>query len=157
MKLFTRNLDDLVGRVRSWAKDIPGWMDTPDLWKSMPDTSSIPGELTPESDNTPFTADEQKAISDQLKEIAESVKKTYELTAEQSAKLDEKFEEAEKASRRMGRKDWGLLFGGAVFSLILADVITPGVAGHILMMIEHGLGYLFGGPPVGGTLATGKG
>lgn len=47
----------------------------------------------------------------------------------------------------MGRKDWGLLFGGAVFSLILADVIPPAVAGHILMMIEHGIGHLFSGPP----------
>lgn len=48
----------------------------------------------------------------------------------------------------MGRKDWGLIFGSALFSLILADVITPGVAGHILMLLEHGIGYLFtGGTP----------
>jgi hypothetical protein len=42
-----------------------------------------------------------------------------------------------------------------VFSLILADVITPGIAGHILMMIDHGIGYLFmGNPPsVHGILA----
>jgi hypothetical protein len=55
----------------------------------------------------------------------------------------------------MGRKDWGLLFGGAVFSLILADVITPGMAGHILIMIEHGIGHLFSGPPTG-VLSAGQ-
>jgi hypothetical protein len=151
------DFSEIVDEVERWAIEIPEWMGASDLWKSIPESSAVPGDLTPDSANTPFTSDEQAAISAQLKEIAESIKKTYELTAEQSAKLDEKFDEAEKASRRMGRKDWGLLFGGAVFSLILADVITPGIAGHILMMIEHGMGHLFGGPAVGGTLTAGKG
>jgi hypothetical protein len=147
---------EIVDEVARWAIEIPEWMGASDLWKSIPESSAVPGDLTPNSANTPFTSGEQAAISAQLKAIAESVKENYELTAEQSAKLDEKFEEAETASRRMGRKDWGLLFGGAVFSLILADVITPGVAGNILMMIEHGLGHLFGGPPVGGILSDGQ-
>jgi hypothetical protein len=153
-----RNFDDLSGKIAAWAKDIIKWVDTPDLWKSMPDPAAIPGELTPDSPNTPFSPDEQAAISAQLKEIKEAVKQTYQLTAEQSAELDKKFDEAEKASRRMGRKDWGLLFGGAVFSLILSDAITPGIAGHILMLMEHGLGHLFmGNPPsVRGILSGGR-
>ena len=130
-------------------------MTIPDLWENPPGPGSIPGELIPESGNTPFSEEEQKAISVQLKLVAEIIKKTYELTVEQSAEIDKKFEEAEKASRRMGRKDWGLLFAGAVLSLILADAITPGIAGHILMMIEHGIGRLFGNPPVGGVLSAG--
>jgi hypothetical protein len=137
--------DELGGRVQSWADRVAEWVDTPDLWKTLSEHSGIPGELTPDSDNTQFSSDEQKAIADQLKAIAETVKQTYDLTAEQSAALDEKFEEAAKASERVSRKDWGLLVGGTVFSLILADVITPGVAGHILMMIEHGIGHLFAG------------
>jgi hypothetical protein len=136
---FGNSLD----KARSWSNGVAEWMKTPDLWKSVSGRRRIPGQLAPDSANIPFTAQEQKAISDQLRAISESIKKTYELTTEQSTRLDEKFEEAEKASRRMGRKDWGLLFGGAVFSLILSDVITPGIAGHILMMIEHGIGQLF--------------
>jgi len=138
-----------TGALQEWAARVSEWVKTPDLWRiSRSGSGVIPGELALNSFNTPFGREEKKAISDQLKVIAESIKETYHLTAEQSAKLDEKFEEAEKATERMGRKDWGLLFGGAVFSLILADIITPGVAGHILMMIEHGIGQLFaGGPP----------
>jgi hypothetical protein len=154
--ITTRHFEDIVEEVERWGREAAEWTDTPDLWKSMPDTSSIPGELIPESDNTPFTPDEQVAISAQLKEIAESVKKTYELTAEQSAKLDEKFEEAEKASRRMGRKDWGMFFGGVVLSLVLPGIITPEVMAHIFMMIEHGIGHLFGGPATGGILSSGQ-
>jgi hypothetical protein len=139
LNLHAGRPEDVVDRVRSWALGIPKWMDTPDLWKSMPDTSSIPGDLIPESDNTPFTPDGQVAISAQLKEIAESVKKAYELTAEQSARLDEKFEEAEKASRR-----------------ILSDTITPAIMGDILMMMQHGIGHLFSGPAVSGVLSAGQ-
>jgi hypothetical protein len=158
----TTVLDDpsaINAQILKWASDVRKWADTPDLWElARSGNAVIPGERSPDSDNTPFTPDEQQVISSQLKAIGEAVKKANDLTAEQSAKLDEKFEEAEKASRRMGRKDWGLLFGGAVFSLILADVITPGVAGHVLLMVQHGLGHLFldGTPTIGGILGAGQ-
>ena len=37
-----------------------------------------------------------------------------------------------------------LLFNGAVFSLILTDLITPQVAQHVLLITVQALGYLFG-------------
>jgi hypothetical protein len=153
---YRMNFSELVERVGSWSLDLAEWIGTPDSWKSMPDPGSIPGELTPDSDNTYFAPAEQAAIAAQLKEIAESIKKAYELTAEQSAEIDRKFEEAEKASQRMGRKDWGMFFGGIALSLVLADIITPEVMGHIFVMIEHGIGYLFSGPSVGGILSKGS-
>jgi hypothetical protein len=148
----------VLGAVTQWGNALSEWVDAPDLWRTARSGNAvIPGERSPDSDNTAFTPDEQAAISSQLREIKEAVKKTCELTAEQSKQIDDKFEEAEKASRRMGRKDWGLLFGGAIFSLILADVITPGVAGNILMMVQHGLGHLFLDGPLtlGGVLSVG--
>lgn len=151
------NFTEVAERVRGWGMVVADWLDTPDLWESKPEPAAIPGELSPESANTPFTRDEQAAISAQLKEIAESIKKTYDLTDEQSAKLDEKFTEADKASRRMGRKDWGTFLGGIALSLVLADVITPDVMGHIFTLIEHGLGHLFtGGTSVRGIMSTGQ-
>jgi hypothetical protein len=150
--------EKIVQLVGAWGCEAAEWAETPDLWKSMPDSGRIPGSQAPDSPNNPFSPNEQAVISSQLRIIAETVKKAYELTAEQSAEIDKKFEEAEKASRRMGRKDWGLLFGGAVFSLILSDAITPGIAGHILTMVEHGIGYLFAGgtPFVRGILSAGQ-
>jgi hypothetical protein len=103
---YRMNFTEVSVQIRNWARTIAAWINDPDLWTLAKSGTPIPGELSPDSSNTPFTADEQAAISAQLREIKEAVKKTYELTAEQSAKLDEKFEEAEKASRRMGRKDW---------------------------------------------------
>ena len=151
-----RTLGAAIITVRKWANDVYDWMAIPDLWENPPGPGSIPGELIPDSGNTPFGEGEQKAISVQLKLVAESIKKTYELTAEQSAEIDKKFEEAEKSSQRMGRKDWGTFFGGILLSLILADIITPGMMGHILMMLEHAIGSMFGGPPTGGILSAGQ-
>lgn len=42
-------------------------------------------------------------------------------------------------------KDWLLLFGGSVLSLILTDIVTPRVAEHIFTMVIHGLSHLFAG------------
>lgn len=95
---------ELLAEVRVWSNGVADWVSTPDLWKSMQAQGGIPGDLSPDSSNTPFTPAEQVAIAAQLREIKEAVKKTYELTADQSKHIDEKFEEAEKASRRMGRK-----------------------------------------------------
>ena len=63
--------------------------------------------------------------------------------------LDVRFDGVEEASRLFGRKDWLLLFTGALFSLILTDALLPDVAQHILISVLQGLGHLFGigGPP----------
>ena len=73
-----------------------------------------------------------------------------ELTAEQIEHIDARLDEAEEASKRIGRKDWLLLFGGTILNLIVTDTVTPSVAGHIFTTVVHGLIHLFtgaGGPP----------
>jgi hypothetical protein len=83
----------------------------------------------------------------QLQVIKRSVAEKFELTNEQIAHIDERLDEAAEASKRMGRKDWLLLFGGTVFNLIVTDTVTPGVAGHIFTMVVQGIAHLFGGGP----------
>jgi hypothetical protein len=68
----------------------------------------------------------------------------HSLSPEQTAHLDERFDQAEAASQRMGRKDWLLLFGGALFSLILSAVVPPEVVQHTLILAAQSLGHLFG-------------
>jgi hypothetical protein len=104
--------------------------------------------------NDRFTVAEQYQVARQLRMIRESLKQNFNLSAEQMRRVEDRLDEAEDASRRLGRKDWILLFSGAVFSLILADIVTPDVAQHILIITTHGLGHLFGagGGPVRGAL-----
>lgn len=82
--------------------------------------------------NTSFTPGEQAEIAEQFQKIKEYVKKTYSLSIEQAARVEIRFDEAEDASHRMGRKDWLLMFGGALFSLILSAVVPPEAVQHIL-------------------------
>jgi hypothetical protein len=75
------------------------------------------------------------------------VKRTYSLSVEQVKHVEQRFDQAEDASRRLGRKDWFLLFLGTVSSLILPALVPPEVVQHIFIAAAHGLGHLFGYEP----------
>jgi hypothetical protein len=145
----------LLREVTSWAQDVKAYNDLPDLWALGYDPAvGALSEAYEASDNRPFTEAEQAEIAGQIRQIKESIKKSFALSAEQIERVEARLDAAQDASRRMGRKDWLLLFSGAVLSLILTDIITPGVAEHILTMAAHGLGHLFGygGPLIRGVL-----
>jgi hypothetical protein len=146
-KRLCRNLQEVFNMIQSWANQVAEWQETPDLWELRHNWKFLGEQQYEDSTNATFSPEEQDAISVQLAAIKESVKKTYALTAEQEAKIDAQFEEAKQAARRLGRKDWILLFAGGIFSLILTDVITPDIAQHILMMATHGLAHLFASAP----------
>jgi len=123
---------------------------TPDLWEELrQDREFFAGQPEEVFENTPFTPGEQAAISSQIKQIRDYITTAHDLTAEQISQVTARLDHAEEASRRMGRKDWFALFSGAVFSLVLTDLVTPDTAQHIVLIAIHGLGHLFGigGPP----------
>jgi hypothetical protein len=130
-----------VACARKWATEV----NAPDLWIGLRNTKPSLG--SPEernSENTPFTVSEQLQISTVLRETKAYVKQTYELSDVEFARIEERLDEAEEASRRIGRKDWILLFSGLILTLIVTDLVTPGVAQQILTTVLHGLGHLFG-------------
>jgi len=129
----------------------------PDLWDEFQRSRELV-VFMPQyaNENLPFTSEEQSAISAQINDIKIYIKRTYELSAEQMSQIEERLDAAEESSRRIGRKDWVMAFNGAVFSLILSDLIPQQAAQHILVMALTGLGHLFGiggvppsNPPIG--------
>ncbi len=152
------NWDDLLIALSNWARLVLQLEDrtrqleeqrraqeaVPDLW-TFPSDWDMPESQDVE--NTPFTTQEHDEISEQLREIKEYVKRNYELTEMQFARIEERLDEAEEASHRMGRKDWLLLFGGVVLTLIVTDLVPPAVVEQIFTGIVHGLGHLFGSGP----------
>ncbi len=96
------------------------------------------GELGLESnagvigENTSFSDDERAKIASQLRVIRDELGGRGELTAVQLGNIDARLDDAEKASRRLGRKDWLLLFVGSLTSAMLADAIAPDTANEIL-------------------------
>jgi hypothetical protein len=137
--------------VEKWAQAvIAGFREydgTPDLWAGLEQSREL---LAGHPENTPFSPDEQAEISRGMRQVRMFVAAIPELTADHLAEVNDRLDQMEEASRRLGRKDWLMLFNGAVFSLILTDAITPTVAQRIIMMGLQGLSHLFGlgGPPV---------
>jgi hypothetical protein len=135
----------VIEAVQKWAMTVKRTYVDSDLWEELRRGREF---LTivqrGDSPNTPFTLSEQAEIADQLQEIKEYVKRVYSFSIEQAAHFDERLDAAEDASKRMGRKDWLLLFGGALLSMILSGLAPPEVVQGILTMTAHSLGHLFG-------------
>jgi hypothetical protein len=140
----------LEAKVRDWATEVKLDADTPDRWAEIQREGEIlTGARYIDVENTPFTLDEQAQIAEQLEQIKRSAQATYGLSDERMLELSAKLDEIKDASGRMGRKDWVLLFGGAMLGLILTDLLPPSAAQNILITVLHGLEHLFvggGGP-----------
>jgi hypothetical protein len=139
-------------KVRRWAEEVRRDVETPDLWAELQrEREILSGVRYQAVENTPFTLDEQAEIARQLREIKEDLKKTYSLSSEQMSRMEATLDQAEAASRHIGRKDWLLLFTGVMFTLtvtlIATGLLPPEAVHHFFMMMFHDLDHLFGGGP----------
>jgi hypothetical protein len=125
-KSFWRGTDKvdwavLENTFHSWAEEVQLEVESPDMWEEIRQSSELLDASSGELANTPFTESELAQISKQLREVKTYVREVCSLTAEEAADVEKRFDDAEKASRRMGRKDWLLLFLGTLFPLIYQD------------------------------------
>ena len=135
----------VVDSVQRWATMVVETRDDPDLWETLRRGKEVlRGAIGNGLKNTPFTLPEQAGITRQLGEIKDYIRQERLLSGEQLALVEARFDQAEEASRHLGRKDWVLLFSGAILSLVVADLLPPSVAEQILMTVLHGLEHLFG-------------
>lgn len=133
-------------RVRRWAEEVKRDVDTPDLWADLRREQEIlTGARYEAAENTPFTPAELAEIAKQLGEIKEFVKKTYSISSQQMSRVEAILDEANEAARRIGRKDWLLLFYGVMFAVIVGGLLPPDAVQHIFTMALHGLEHLFSG------------
>jgi hypothetical protein len=137
-------------KVERWARDVKRDVDTPDLWAEVQRAREVFAGVSAEAtENTAFTPDEQAEIATRLQEIKDYAKTTQALSAEQARILEARFDDLEAATRRVGRKDWLLMFSGVALGLIVTDLLPPDAVQHISTMAWHGLNHLFqvlGGP-----------
>jgi hypothetical protein len=131
---------DVKSQIQQWAYHIRWQYCQPISGPLISRTLKAPTVLKATRRSQPG---ELAQISGQLSEIKRYIRETKALSSEQVAHVEARLDQAEEASHRMGRKEWVLLFGGAVLALILTDTITPDVAQHILSMALHGLAHLF--------------
>jgi len=140
----SKDWDDVLEQLGYWAEEVQYVARTPDFWKEM-----LAAAQQPEASNAPFTPDEQAEISRRLDEIKQLVRENFDLTSEQLIAVEQRLDDAEEASKRLGRKDWMLMFYGAVMSTFITDAVPPGVIQTVVTTVLHGIAHLFGsgGPP----------
>ena len=142
----------VLAEVRDWLRQLAEFRRLtqrdglmPDLWDEFRHSKELVISAPQHADdNSPFVPEERAAISAQIQDIKEYIKEVYEISGEQMSRIEERLDAAEESSHRIGRKDWVMAFNGAVFSLILSDLISQEAAQHILVMALTGLGHLFG-------------
>jgi len=136
---------NVMQRLSRWLEDAKRDLDMPDLWAGLQREAKLLGVASNETvANTPFTQDEQKVITAQLGELAASVKHDYSLSEAQAEVLDEKIDLLVEAAGRVGRKDWQLMLGGVILTLLASAVIPPEALHYILTTLVQGIGHLFG-------------
>ena len=101
------------------------------------------------AENTPFAPSEQAQIIEQLRELREFVRSSYQLSTSQLTAIEKRLDYLAEAATRLGRLDWRNLMVGALLGLIVEAVVPPEPIRAILGLIVRGLGHLFGGgaPP----------
>jgi hypothetical protein len=140
---------DVVREFMEWVGTVKLEAEADDLWQQLGRGNGLLQEVAQEDlSNTPFTSAERAEIAQHLQEIKDYLKESHAVSAEQFARIEARLDEVKEASRRVGRKDWLLLFVGILFTLVLSAVIPSDLLQHILTMTAQGLGRLFGvGPP----------
>ncbi len=134
-------LDEIIVWVQAVVEDAK----IPDLWSDLQRYRKLlSDDRYKNSENTPFTPDEQGQVIKRVREIQSYIEKYYDSSDEQASHIEARLEEAAMAGERIGRKDWILLFTGTMSSLIVTDSLPPQVAQHALIMILQGLAHLFG-------------
>jgi hypothetical protein len=132
---------EVLLHTKEWAEEIR----KPNFWVDLGSAKEIlTRALNKSADNSPFTLGEQAEVAARLQAIQAYVEKTYELSREQIKVVQDGFKEAESASKRIGRKDFVLLFGGTLLSLIVSGALTPEMVQHVLLVTMHGIEHIFG-------------
>ena len=144
--VYTRFTDRTIRNlVVSWVSRVQKDLDVPDLWGDFRSARELLSQSSQETaSNTPFSLDEQAQITRHLKQISEYMRVTYALSNEQMSRIETRLDEAEVAARRIGRKDWLLMFLGILFSLIITGLVTPTAVEQIFAAMLHALRHLFG-------------
>lgn len=138
----------LIKRLGSWLEDVKRDLETPDMWAELQRSAQPLFDTTFNdiSENTSFTGGEQSEITARLKELAEHVRRTYSLSAEQTRTLDAKLEYLVDASHRLGRKDWVNAFVGAILGwMLIASLPSEAVRGVFLSLLRT-IDHLYGVP-----------
>jgi hypothetical protein len=132
----------VMGWLETWLKDLRHELDERDLWGELVAQRSALQASPAADNNTPFTADERRQITETLARVEAEIAKSRSLSAEQARMLHEKLEEMGAAAERLGRKDWLMFALGILASLTISAAFAPEQAGAVAQQVWQDLAWL---------------
>jgi len=103
------------------------------------------GFIDQDSDNAPFTVAELGKIEESARQILNTMRARSDVSPEQLDFISRKLDDMQKASERMGRKDWMNLALGTLSSIIVTAAFPPDVAKALFRAAGDALTWLFNG------------
>jgi hypothetical protein len=144
-QFFEPTWSAVVNSAAVWAESVEDFMKIPDLWAELRrEKKFLSSDEYESANNAPFSAAEQSRIAGQLREIKDDLADRYPLSDEEISEVEVRLDEVAAAARRVGRKDWLLMFYGVMFTLIVTALLPPDTVQRTMAMVSHGLGDLFG-------------
>jgi len=95
--------DRLHDALRTWIDNVERDQTTPNLWETLAHEKSLFQEANVVQDQSPFSPEEQKAVSRLTIELKEYFKTTQKLRAEQMKLVVDRLSYLEDAATRLGR------------------------------------------------------
>jgi hypothetical protein len=138
----------VIPRISRWLEDVKRDLETPDLWAELQrDAQLLLGATSDlDTENTPFTPDEQNKITTQLHDLAERARHKYSLSVAQLRDLNAKLDYLVNATRRFGRKDWLMVCAGVFLTLIVEAALPQEVGRGMLQGLLRAIGHHYGLP-----------
>lgn len=131
----------------NWIGYLKREIETPNLWGALADERAlVDAAVQPDQDNSPFTADEKKYVSDSLREIKEYIVTTHSLSAAHTRLVEDRITYLLEASERVGRKDWINLTLATLINIILIVALPPDAARELLRFAGQVLHRILQGP-----------
>jgi hypothetical protein len=133
-----------LGDIESWIYAVRTEIGAPDLWALHSEASALLQRGAQHQENAPFTADEQKEIDIALRALSREIQALEDVTEEQRQNAEELVEHLRESSKRSGRRDWLLMFTGAVLGWGMNAGLTPGILHQLISAATQQLRRLLG-------------
>jgi hypothetical protein len=118
------SFEDIFNNVKTWLYYLKREINAPDLWGALLKEKELAEIASASEDQESFSAEEQRQISEQLRELREYLVKTYNLTEAQSDRIERRLNYLEDALGRMNKKDWLTLSMGVLFCIAASNDLT---------------------------------
>ncbi len=120
------NWNSQINRVREWLQNLKREVETVDPWDDIDEY--FPEEeinLEDEKENSPFSYEQVEHITNALHKLKDEIRKSYNLDTEQDELVQEKLDYLIDRSKKIGRKDWKILFVGIIVTLAAGLALGP--------------------------------